>query len=160
MSAATTTIPARALLAGESGGRLLVLRAPLNLWSGLDPAAGVIVDAGHPQRGASVTGTILVIPALSGATGGASLAETLRRGTGPAGVVVTTADPSLIMAVAVARELYQVRCPIVQVAAGDLPALAAAVRATITSSGDIELALSGTPSVADTVPTSRPAVTG
>ena len=49
-------------------GVALVLEAPLSLWGGLDPATGLIVDARHPQRGVSVTGTVLVMPAVRGSS--------------------------------------------------------------------------------------------
>lgn len=136
---APATLSGRSLVPGDAHGSILPLRAPLNLWSGLNPVTGRIVDRGHPDEGTAVTGTILVIPALSGATGGASLAESLRQATGPAGVLVTAADPSLVLAIAVARELYDVRCPLVQIARTEMPALHAATAARVHADGRIEL---------------------
>jgi predicted aconitase with swiveling domain len=41
------------------------------------------------------------------------LAEALRRGTGPAGLVLSVPDPILTVGAIVARLLYGLRCPIV-----------------------------------------------
>ena len=59
-------IDGRVLVAGEAKGSALVLDEPLSLWGGLDPTTGSIVEASHPQRGASVTGRILVMPSGRG----------------------------------------------------------------------------------------------
>lgn len=151
-------ITGRPLVAGTATGRALVLRAPLNLWSGLDPVGGVITDRGHPDRGAVVTGRVLVIPALSGATGGASITESLRLGTGPAAVVVTAGDPTLVLAAALARELYQVLCPVVQVRPTDVPALHGGVEVVIHADGRIDSSGLPTPTSSPSrAPSSSPA---
>jgi predicted aconitase with swiveling domain len=41
------------------------------------------------------------------------LAETVRRGTGPAGIVLANPDPILTVGALVAESLYGIRCPIV-----------------------------------------------
>ena len=92
----------------------LVLDEGLSLWGGMDPATGEVIDVHHPQHGAKVSGRVLVMPNGRGSSSSASvLAEAVRAGTAPAGIVL--AEPDLILAIGsiVAEELYGVRVPVV-----------------------------------------------
>ena len=92
----------------------LVLTEPLSLWGGLDPVDGRIIDARHPQRGAVVTGRILVMPAARGSSSSASiLAEAVRAGTAPSAVVLGEQDLILGIGSMVAAELYGTRVPVI-----------------------------------------------
>lgn len=92
-------------------GKVLRLTQPLRLWGGLDPVAGRISDADHPQHGQVITGRVVVMPPTAGSTSGPSvLAECLRRGAGPIGFVVEQADVTLLSALGVARSLYGSAC--------------------------------------------------
>ena len=105
---------ARAYTSGEAAGVALVLSQPLSFWGGIDVETGRIIDHSHPNRGASVTATVLVMPAGRGSSSSASvLAESLRRGTGPVAIVLSTADPILTVGALVAASLYGRQCPIV-----------------------------------------------
>ena len=87
-------------------GTALVLDEPLSLWGGVDPSTGLIIDARHPQRGESVTGRVLVMQSGRGSSSSASiLAEAIRAGTAPAGILL--GEPDLILAIgsAVGEEL-------------------------------------------------------
>jgi predicted aconitase with swiveling domain len=109
---------------GEAAGLALVLREALSLWGGVDPATGLIIDARHPQRGASVSGRVLVMPAARGSSSSSSvLAEAVRAGTAPAAILL--GEPDLILAVgsAVGEELYGRRVPIVHLSLADLGAI-------------------------------------
>lgn len=106
----------RTLVAGTAEGPALVLDEPLSLWGGLDPGTGEIVDVRHPQRGANVTGRVLVMPSGRGSSSSSSvLAEAIRAGTAPAAIVLGEADPILPLGAIVARELYWTVVPIVVV---------------------------------------------
>jgi predicted aconitase with swiveling domain len=92
----------------------MVLDEGLSLWGGMDPATGELIDVHHPQRGTNVSGRLLVMPNGRGSSSSASvLAEAVRAGTAPAGIVL--AEPDLILSIgsAVAEELYGVRVPVV-----------------------------------------------
>ena len=94
--------------------RALVLNEPLSLWGGMDARSGEVIDARHPQRGARLTGRVVVMPSARGSSSSASvLAEAVRAGTAPAAILLS--EPDLILAIgsAVAEELYGVRVPIV-----------------------------------------------
>lgn len=103
----------RTLVAGEARGPALVLSEPLSFWGGLDSATGTIVDVHHPQRGAVVTGTVLVMPGGRGSSSSSSvLAEAIRAGTAPAAIVLAEPDPIIVLGAIVARELYGVAVPV------------------------------------------------
>ena len=103
----------RILVEGHARGPALVLEEPLSFWGGLDPATGEIVEANHPQRGSVVTGTILVMPSGRGSSSSATvLAEAIRAGTAPAGIVLGEPDDIVVIGSLVAAELYGIRVPV------------------------------------------------
>lgn len=104
----------RCYAAGDAEGTALVLAGPLSFWGGIDVETGRVIDRTHPDLGACVAGTILVMPGARGSSSSASvLAEAIRRGTGPAGIVLAVPDPILTVGALVAESLYGLRCPIV-----------------------------------------------
>jgi hypothetical protein len=109
-----TAFPVRVYVQGEAEGPALALWRPLSFWGGVDAATGRIIDPSHPQSGACITGTILVMPAGRGSSSSSSvLAECIRRGTAPAGIVLADPDPILVVGSLVAQSLYGKGCPIV-----------------------------------------------
>jgi predicted aconitase with swiveling domain len=97
-------------------GRALVLDEGLSLWGGMDPASGLLIDARHPQRGASLTGRIVVMPSGRGSSSSASvLAEAVRAKTAPAAILLGEPDLILSIGSAVAEELYGVRIPVLTI---------------------------------------------
>ena len=97
-------------------GRALVLDEGLSLWGGMDPATGLLIDARHPQRGASLTGRIVVMPSGRGSSSSASvLAEAVRARTAPAAILLGEPDLILSIGAAVAEELYGVRVPVLTI---------------------------------------------
>jgi len=104
----------RVLVDGGASGEVLVLDAPLSIWGGVDTESGRIIDAAHPQFGESLAGRMVVLPHGRGSSSSSSvLAEMLRIGTGPAGIVLEEPDSILVIGVLVANRLYGTRCPIV-----------------------------------------------
>jgi predicted aconitase with swiveling domain len=117
-------ISGRGLTEGSAQGRLALLDAPLSLWGGLDLDTGAICDVTHPQHGLSLTGRVLAMRGARGSSSSSSaLVEAVRRGTAPAAVVLTAADPILVIGALVAADLYAARIPILLVAAEDWPRL-------------------------------------
>jgi len=101
------------LVDGSAAGHALVLEDPLSFWGGLDPSTGEIIEAGHPQRGEVVTGRILVMPSGRGSSSSATvLAEAIRAGTAPAGIVLGEPDDIIVIGALVAAELYGVAIPV------------------------------------------------
>lgn len=115
----------RVLAPGSADGYALVLHEPLSLWGGVDPATGIIIDARHPQRGASVVGRVLVMPGVRGSSSSSSiLAETVRAGCAPAAILLGETDLILAVGAAVAEELYGQRVPVLLLAHEDLAGIA------------------------------------
>jgi predicted aconitase with swiveling domain len=112
----TPGIEGRALVEGDASGTVLRLDEPLSFWGGLDPATGHIVDRRHPDFGTSVTGKILAMPSGRGSSSSSSvLAEAIRAGTGPAGIVMTVSDGIVALGAVVADELYGIVVPVMVV---------------------------------------------
>lgn len=118
-------VRARILAPGTARGRALVLSEPLSLWGGLDPASGRVIEASHPQHGASVVGRVLVMPAARGSSSSSSvLAESVRAGTAPAAIVLGEADQILAVGAAVSEELYGLAVPVVVLPVAELRRIA------------------------------------
>ena len=108
----------------ETAGRALVLDEGLSLWGGMDPVTGELIDARHPQRGAVLTGRIVVLPSGRGSSSSASvLAEAVRARTAPAAILLGEPDLILSIGSAVAEELYGVVVPVVVLPADELASI-------------------------------------
>ena len=106
--------PARSYTRGDVEGVAFVLAAPVSFWGGVDVETGRLIDHSHPDLGRSITGTILVMQGGRGSSSSSSvLAETIRRGTCPLGIVLATPDSILTVGALVAESLYGKLCPIV-----------------------------------------------
>jgi uncharacterized protein len=106
---------------GYAEASALVLSAPLSFWGGIEVETGRIIDRAHPERGISVTGRILVLPGGRGSSSSSSvLAESIRRGTGPVGIVLEVPDPILTVGAIVARSLYHIQVPLVVCTISDI----------------------------------------
>jgi predicted aconitase with swiveling domain len=104
----------RTLAPGTATGRALVLDEPLSLWGGFDLATGRVVDRHHPQQGSTLTARMVLMPAGRGSSSSSSiLAEAVRLGTAPAGIILLHADEILLVGALVAAELYGCFIPIV-----------------------------------------------
>ena len=135
------TIQARVLHPGEAAGTALVLDEPLSFWGGFDPATGRVVDRHHPQSGAELAGTILVLPESRGSGGTpAGVAEAIRRGTAPLAILVGKADANLAAGAMVAAELYGRRVPVVALAPADLGRLNSGDRVSVAEDGRVTVA--------------------
>ncbi len=107
MTAAEAWCEGELLVGGEAGGGLVVLAEPLSFWGGVDEESGLIVDTHHAQRGTALAGSALLMGATRGSSSSTStFLECVRRGTAPAILLLTDRDPMLVIAAAVAIELY------------------------------------------------------
>lgn len=103
----------RAVVAGRASGELVVLDQGLSFWGGYDPETGRIIDRMHPQFGESLIGKVVYMPHARGSSSSSSvLAEAMRIGTAPAGLVLGEPDSILVIGSLVAGLLYDVECPI------------------------------------------------
>jgi hypothetical protein len=105
---------AQAYARGAAEGEALVLTAPLSFWGGVEAETGRIRDPHHPQFGECVAGRVLTMEFARGSSSSSSvLAEAIRLGTAPAGIVLGAPDPILTVGALVAAALYGRACPIV-----------------------------------------------
>jgi predicted aconitase with swiveling domain len=101
-------------LAGEAEGEALVFSQPLSFWGGVDAETGDIIDHSHPGLGQNVAGKILMMPSGRGSSSSSSvLAEAIRGGTAPAGILLERPDPILAVGAIVAEFLYGISMPLV-----------------------------------------------
>ncbi len=85
-------------------------------WGGVDPQTGEITDLRHPQGGMSVKGKVLMMPFGRGSSSGSSvIAEGIRSGSGPAGIIMMEADEIIALGAIVADEIYGKAMPIIVV---------------------------------------------
>ena len=135
-----TTLSGRVLAPGTASAEAIVLDQPLSLWGGLDAATGVVIEPRHAQRGASVTGRVLVMAEARGSSSSSSvLAEAARAGVAPAAILLGTPDLILAVGAAVADELYQVQIPILVLRMTDLAQLQTGDRLTISEQGAVSI---------------------
>jgi len=115
MNRSTVALAGEVLVAGHARGIPLAL-APLSFWGGYDAAGGTIIDRTHPNHGQSLQGRILVMPRARGSSSSSSvLAEALRNGTGPAGIILGERDLIIAIGAIAANELYSLAVPVITV---------------------------------------------
>lgn len=131
-------IRACVLTGAEAEGPVLVLDEPLSFWGAFEPRSGVILDVHHPQRGACVTGTILLMRESrgSGSAPGA-IAEAIRLGTAPAAIILEVPDVNLAIGAEVAATLYGRACGVLAVTAQELEQLWRVPRLRIGADGTV-----------------------
>ena len=123
---------------GMAEGETLVLTEPVSFWGAFDPRTGAIVDTHHAQCGVKLGGKILLLPETRGSGGTpGGIAEAVRRGTGPLGIILITPDINLAVGAQVAAALYKTQCPVIAVAAADYIELVKCQRLTIARDGTI-----------------------
>ena len=104
------------LVNGIANGEVLKLDEPLSFWGGVDPQTGEITDLRHPQGGMSVKGKILMMPFGRGSSSGSSvIAEGIRSGSGPAGIIMMEADEIIALGAIAADEIYGKAMPLIVV---------------------------------------------
>ncbi len=131
-------IHATILNSGVAQGPVLVLTEPLSFWGAYDPRTGCIVDTHHPQSGACLAGHILLLPETRGSGGTpGGIAEAIRRGTAPLGIVLVVPDINLAIGAAVAGRLYGKACPVIAVTAAQYQSLVSEQHIGIAENGQI-----------------------
>jgi predicted aconitase with swiveling domain len=136
MRQAGSVLRGRALSAGRAEGELLVLEAPLSFWGGMDAATGIVIDRHHPQCGVALSGKIVAMPEGRGSSSSSSvLAEAIRAGTAPSGLILSRPDGIVALGAIVAAELYDRHCPVIWLACDAYAMLRSGLRVRL-SAGD------------------------
>ena len=101
---------------GNAKGEVLLLTEPVSFWGGVDHH-GHIIDVHHAQHKAKMTNKVLVMPSGRGSSSAtAVLAELIRTGDGPLGIVMLQCDTILVIGALVSAEIYGISMPIVELA--------------------------------------------
>ncbi len=99
-----------------------------------------MIEPRHPQRGASLTGRVVVMTESRGSSSSSSvLAEAVRAGVAPAAILLGTPDLILAVGAAVAAELYRVQVPILVLGSTDMAQLRTGDHVAISEDGAIQV---------------------
>lgn len=105
---------AEVLLPGHAEGPALRLDAPVSFWGGVDPVTSEITLAGHPQRGARIATTMLVLPQLIGSSSSSAvLLELIHADRAPKALILGARDAILPIGAVVARQMGWGALPVV-----------------------------------------------
>lgn len=78
----------RKVVGGKTRGPALVTSEPICFLGGVDVTTGMITEVGHPLKGKSIAGKVLVFPTGKGSTGGSYLIfEAVSNGVGPCAMI-------------------------------------------------------------------------
>lgn len=132
MNTSGIKLSAKTLATGKAKSKIITLNEPLSFWGGFDLTTGCISDKKHPQVNTKLTSKILVMPSGRGSSSASSvLAEAIRSGVGPSGIVLKEPDSIIALGAIVAAELYDVYCPVILLSADDWSLVAKSEQAFI-----------------------------
>lgn len=125
---------ATALVPGQADAAVLACQEGLSFWGGVDPDTGVIIDAHHPDHGASLAGRIVLMPTSRGSCSGSGvLLQLARDGHAPAALIFSEQENILTLGAMIAEQLFDARVIVIRCARAIYDDLAGADCAKITS---------------------------
>lgn len=87
-------IKGRKISKGVGEGEVLITRAQISFFGGVDPNTGVVVEKGHELEGKSIAGKALVFPSGKGSTVGPyTLYRLKKNGVAPAAIINAECEP-------------------------------------------------------------------
>ena len=111
-----TPADARIITGAEASGRVLTAAEGLSFWGGVDPETGRIIDAHHPNHGASVAGRILLMPTSRGSCSGSGvLLQLALNGYAPAALVFCEKEEVLTLGAIVSDRVFSRPVVVLQV---------------------------------------------
>jgi predicted aconitase with swiveling domain len=133
-----TDLRGRVLVAGSGQGVALVLDEPLSFWGGFDAESGRVIEERHPQAGASLAGKVLVMPSSRGSSSSSSvLAQALRRGTGPAAILLAQPDEIIVLGALIPNLLDGSRFPVIELGPADYESIKTGNGMTVGDDGTV-----------------------
>jgi len=125
------------LVQSHAEGQILSCREGLSFWGGVDPDTGVIIDAHHPNHGASLAGRIVLMPtSRESCSGSGVLLQLARNGQAPAALVFREEENILTLGAMIAGQLFDAPVAVLRLPPSIFEDLSCASHATI---GDTEL---------------------
>ncbi|UXX83603.1 cis-3-hydroxy-L-proline dehydratase [Roseovarius pelagicus] len=125
----TTTAEHKATLFVQNNarGQVLTCKEGLSFWGGVDPDTGVIIDAHHPDHGATLAGRIVLMPTSRGSCSGSGvMLQLARNGQAPAALVFREEEDILTLGAMIAARLFDRPIAILRLAPSIYDALSAA----------------------------------
>ena len=120
------------ILPAEVSGPVLNCAEGLSFWGGVDPATGRIIDAHHPDHGASVAGRILMMPTSRGSCSGSGvLLDLALNERAPAALIFRESEDILTLGALIAAEMFGRRIAVARLSREDYDALSLAPEATV-----------------------------
>jgi predicted aconitase/predicted aconitase with swiveling domain len=124
------------IVPAEVEGPVLVCDEGLSVWGGVDPVTGRIVDAHHPQHGASLAGQVVLMPTSRGScTGSGVLLGLAFAGAAPAALVFREGEDILTLGALIAQRLFGHGIAVLRLSPADYDRLAQEPRAAIRGHG-------------------------
>ena len=125
---------------GVAQGEVLLLTEPVSFWGGVDHH-GEIIDVHHAQHKAKMTNKILVMPSGRGSSSAtAVLAELIRTGDGPLGIVMLQCDTILVIGALVSAEIYGISMPIVELNQAEYDQLSDGMNVSVVADSESQVA--------------------
>ena len=125
---------------GTAQGEVLLLTEPVSFWGGVDHH-GEIIDVHHAQHKAKMTNKILVMPSGRGSSSAtAVLAELIRTGDGPLGIVMLQCDTILVIGALVSAEIYGISMPIVELNQAEYDQLSDGMNVSVVADSESQVA--------------------
>ena len=125
---------------GTADGEVLLLTEPVSFWGGVDHH-GEIIDVHHAQHKAKMTNKILVMPSGRGSSSAtAVLAELIRTGDGPLGIVMLQCDTILVIGALVSAEIYGISMPIVELNQAEYDQLSDGMNVSVVADSESQVA--------------------
>lgn len=91
----------------NASGPVLTCSEGLSFWGGVDPDTGMIIDAHHPDHGASLAGRIVLMPTSRGSCSGSGvMLQLARNGKAPAALVFREEEDILTLGAMIAGRLF------------------------------------------------------
>ena len=125
---------------GTAQGEVLLLTEPVSFWGGVDHH-GEIIDVHHAQHKAKMTNKILVMPSGRGSSSAtAVLAELIRTGDGPLGIIMLQCDTILVIGALVSAEIYGISMPIVELQQAEYDQLSDGMNVSLVADSESQVA--------------------
>lgn len=95
------------LVEKDAAGAILAFTEGLSFWGGVDPDTGVIIDAHHPNHGASIAGRVVMMQTSRGSCSGSGvLLQLAQNGMAPAALVFSEPEEILTLGAMIAERLF------------------------------------------------------
>jgi predicted aconitase with swiveling domain len=128
-----------ALPTRDVAGEALHISDPISFWGGVSPEDGRLLEESNAAFGESVAGKVILIRELRGSSSASSvLLELIRRGAGPAAIILAEVDAILALGILVAQEMDWETPPLLQLRWQDQLAVGSGTL-RVRSDGNIEV---------------------